>query len=35
MLIGVAVFALWLVISMATYQESPEDTPVILSLFSK
>ena len=35
MLIGLAVFALWLVISVATYQESPEDTPIIVSLLSK
>jgi hypothetical protein len=29
------VFALWLVISVATYQESPEDMPIIVSLLSK
>jgi hypothetical protein len=35
MLIGLAVFALWLLVSVATYQESPDDTPMIASLFSK
>jgi hypothetical protein len=35
MLIGVAVFALWLLVSVATYQESPDDRPMIVSLFSK
>jgi hypothetical protein len=35
MLIGLAVFALWLLVSAATHQESPEDTPMIVSLFSK
>jgi hypothetical protein len=34
-LIGLAVFALWLVISVATYQESPDDRPMIVALFSK
>ena len=35
MLIGLAVFALWLVVNVATYQESPDDTPMIVSLFSR
>ena len=35
MLIGLAVFALWLLVSVATYQESPEDMPIIVSLLSK
>jgi hypothetical protein len=35
MLIGGAMFALWLLVSVATYQESPDDTPMIVSLFSK
>ena len=35
MLIGLAVFALWLVVSVAIYQEGPDDTPMIVSLFSK
>jgi ABC-type transporter Mla subunit MlaD len=34
-LIGLAVFAAWLVLSVATYQEGPDDTPVIVALFSK
>ena len=34
-LIGLAVFVGWLVVSVATYQESPDDTPVIVALFSK
>jgi hypothetical protein len=28
-------FALWLLVSVATYQESPDDRPMIVSLFSK
>jgi hypothetical protein len=34
-LIGFAIFAVWLVVSMTTYQERPDDTPIIVSLFSK
>ena len=35
MLIGLAVFALRLVVSVATYQESPDDTPMVVALFLK
>jgi len=35
MLIGVAMFALWLLVSVATYQDSPDDRPMIVSLFSE
>jgi multisubunit Na+/H+ antiporter MnhC subunit len=34
-LIGFAIFAVWLVVSVATYQESPDDTPAIVSQLSK
>ena len=34
-LIGFAIFAAWFVVGVATYQESPDDTPMIVSLFSK
>jgi hypothetical protein len=34
-LIGCAILAAWLVVTVATYQESPDDTPMIVSLFSK
>jgi hypothetical protein len=34
-LIGLAIFAAWLIVGVATYQESPDDTPAIVSLFSK
>ncbi len=34
-LIGFAIFAAWLIVGVATYQESPDDTPMIVSLFSK
>jgi hypothetical protein len=39
MLIGLAVFAAWLVVAVAvavaTYQENPDDTPMNVALFSK
>ena len=34
-LIGCAIFAAWLIVGVATYQESPDDTPIIVALFSK
>jgi hypothetical protein len=34
-LIGFAIFAAWLVVAVATYQEGPDDAPMIVSLFSK
>ena len=34
-LIGLAIFAAWLIVGVATYQESPDDTPAIVALFSK
>jgi hypothetical protein len=34
-LIGSAIFATWLIVGVATYQESSDDTPMIVSLFSK
>ena len=34
-LIGLAVFAGWLVVAVTTYQESPDDRPMIVALFSK
>jgi hypothetical protein len=34
-LIGFAIFAVWLIAGIATYQESPGDTPIIVALFSK
>jgi hypothetical protein len=34
-LIGSAIFAAWLIVGVATYQESSDDTPMIVSLFSK
>jgi hypothetical protein len=35
LLIGLAVFAGWLVVAVTTYQESPDDRPMIVALFSK
>jgi len=35
MLIGLVVFAAWRVVAVATYQENPDDTPMIVALFSK
>jgi hypothetical protein len=32
---GAAMFVAWLIVGMATYQESPDDTPIIVALFSK
>jgi hypothetical protein len=32
---GLAVFAVWLVASVVTYQENTGDTPTIMALFSK
>jgi len=34
-LIGLAIFAGWLIVAVATYQDGPEDTPTIMALFSK
>jgi len=34
-LIGLAVFAVWLVVSVVTFQENPGDMPAIMALFTE
>ena len=34
-LIGLAVFALWLVVSVVTFQENPGDMPAVMALFTE
>jgi hypothetical protein len=30
-----AIFAAWLVVRVAIYQDNPDDTPMVVALFSK